>query len=348
MQHQLLRERRAWDKRLGYGCTVCHDWWTREPRSDCPGVPVYSWESAARAGLHTRTQWKQQRRRVRADAIPQGRVVTQWDWYSLYSEAQTDPMPPRRALTETQRAALAQGRQKAIAARTCQGCGIVMRYALELSNGICRDCILLEQAAEERADDCAAVSAWARELLANPQTWVVCDTETTDLEAPEIVEIAVVTLVAPDGSDGGDGTVLLEARVRPQTPIAEGAHAVHGIAEADLADAPVWADIYPQLQQLTQGKRMLAYNADFDATAVATTCRLHQQPPLCRKWLDVMGPYAAWVGDWSDYHEDYRWQPLPGSSHRAVDDCRAVLAVLREMAEHPNGPDGADTLETYS
>lgn len=70
MHHQLLCERRAWDKRLGYGCTVCHDWWTRAPRSDCPGMPVHSWESAERACLHTVTQWKQQRRRGWADATP--------------------------------------------------------------------------------------------------------------------------------------------------------------------------------------------------------------------------------------------------------------------------------------
>jgi len=48
--------------------------------------------------------------------------------------------------------------------------------------------------------------------------------------------------------------------------------------------------------------------------------------------------YAAYVGDWSVYWEDYRWPPLPGARHNAIDDCRAVLELLQHMA--------ADTIDT--
>ncbi|MFE6365904.1 hypothetical protein ACFVP3_38810 [Streptomyces sp. NPDC057806] len=45
---------------------------------------------------------------------------------------------------------------------------------------------------------------------------------------------------------------------------------------------------------------------------------------------DVMIPYSDWVGDWSDYWGNNRWQPLNGG-HRALGDCRAVLDCLRVM-----------------
>lgn len=41
--------------------------------------------------------------------------------------------------------------------------------------------------------------------------------------------------------------------------------------------------------------------------------------------------YAQWIGDWSDYWGNYRWQPLFGG-HRALDDCLAALDYLKAMA----------------
>jgi hypothetical protein len=55
---------------------------------------------------------------------------------------------------------------------------------------------------------------------------------------------------------------------------------------------------------------------------------------------DVMIPYSDWVGDWSEYHGNNRWQPLDGG-HRAGEDCLAVLDCLRAM-----GRDCADEYAT--
>ncbi|MBO0792023.1 MAG: hypothetical protein J2P36_13900 [Ktedonobacteraceae bacterium] len=43
---------------------------------------------------------------------------------------------------------------------------------------------------------------------------------------------------------------------------------------------------------------------------------------------------AAYVGQWSEYHEDYQWQPLNGG-HRALGDALAALDVLKHMAATP-------------
>lgn len=50
------------------------------------------------------------------------------------------------------------------------------------------------------------------------------------------------------------------------------------------------------------------------------------------EWHDVMAPYAAWYGDWSDYHGGWRYQRLPLGDHTAIGDCRATLKIMQEMA----------------
>ncbi|MFJ8273784.1 hypothetical protein ACIQ8G_26480 [Streptomyces sp. NPDC094154] len=51
------------------------------------------------------------------------------------------------------------------------------------------------------------------------------------------------------------------------------------------------------------------------------------------RFEDAMDPYAAWVGDWSDYWGDYQWRPLPGGATTGRwRTRRAVVEVLRRIA----------------
>ena len=45
----------------------------------------------------------------------------------------------------------------------------------------------------------------------------------------------------------------------------------------------------------------------------------------------AMEQWAIWCGDYSEHHGNYRWQRLNGG-HRALDDCRACLELLHQMA----------------
>ena len=102
------------------------------------------------------------------------------------------------------------------------------------------------------------------------------------------------------------------------------------------------------LVELLHGKDVIAYNAGFDAGVMdRETARAfgdyQQALEWCRqiRWIDAMETYSAWVGDFSDYWGDFRWQRL-GGGHRALGDCRAVLSILREMADSLTA-DAADT-----
>jgi DNA polymerase-3 subunit epsilon len=107
----------------------------------------------------------------------------------------------------------------------------------------------------------------------------------------------------------------------------------------------------PYLAELLVGRRVVVYNADFDRGILYNEIyRLAAGDDECfhtfdfwlrdMRWRCAMELYAAWWGDWSDYHKDYRWQRLPGGDHSALGDCRATLALLWRIAEDVKPSDG--------
>ena len=206
--------------------------------------------------------------------------------------------------------------------------------------------------------DREAAAAWARTVLDDPAS-VILDTETTGLhEGARIVEIAVL---------GVDGSVLLDSLVNPGEPIPGEATAIHGITDDTVKDAPTFSDLLAQLTAALHNRKVVIYNRTFDKRRLAVELHHHYSSrivnleklrngrrrihPAARAWLTAhtwadcaMEAYAEWYGDWVwDYQArddngplyrqgDDRWQRLPAAGHRAADDCRAVIDVLRKMA----------------
>jgi DNA polymerase III epsilon subunit-like protein len=149
---------------------------------------------------------------------------------------------------------------------------------------------------------------------------VVLDTETTGLDGV-VVEIAVI--------DASTGDVLLDTLVYPDgVPVEDGARSVHGISDAELADAPRWADVAPGFLAAVSGRRILAYNAAFDRSRITETHAHAGLDAAClprpARWDCLMEARSAWlrVG---------RWFPL-GGGHRARGDAEAARQVLRHLA----------------
>jgi DNA polymerase III epsilon subunit-like protein len=167
------------------------------------------------------------------------------------------------------------------------------------------------------ATEAGAAVNWARDMLA-PDTAVILDTETTDLFGA-IVEIAVI--------DTATGKTLLDTLVNPGCPIEAGAQAIHGISDADVADAPTWDKVLPKLKRITKDRLVLAYNADYDETVVrvdtrAAGLKLGHLADADR-WGCVMLRRSDWCRSW-------RWLPL-GGGHRALGDTQAARQVLLQM-----------------
>jgi hypothetical protein len=153
-----------------------------------------------------------------------------------------------------------------------------------------------------------------------PGAAVICDFETTDLGGVA-VEVAVI--------DACTGATLLDTLISPDgVPVEDGARAVHGITDAELASAPCWRDVAPEFLDVVKGKTILAYNAPFDSDTAAITHEHAGLPavqlPPRRQWWCLMEALSTW-------HRVSRWFPL-GGAHRALGDTLDARQVLLQLA----------------
>lgn len=183
------------------------------------------------------------------------------------------------------------------------------------------------------AADRASAVAWARELLGR-QDWCILDTETTGLSIwSEVIQLAIID---PSGEP------LIDTLIKPVREIEPGASRIHHITAATVADAPGFADVYPQLVDAVRGRIVVVYNANFDLGMLYQSMHLSMKVDRPRDhepiafgaaaWNCAMLQYAAYVGDYSDYHGNYRYQKLPGGDHSALGDARATLRLIQRMA----------------
>jgi DNA polymerase-3 subunit epsilon len=156
--------------------------------------------------------------------------------------------------------------------------------------------------------------------------FAVIDVETTGLSASQhrIVEVAVVT------TDPW-GRVLDEwsTRINPQGPV--GATHIHGITDADVANAPVFADVIGQLNLRLAGAAVAAHHASFDLAFL--------RAEYARAGWDMPHLPALCTLEGSQYYlpmldrrrlADCCWAvgtPLTGA-HSALGDARATAALL--------------------
>ena len=183
------------------------------------------------------------------------------------------------------------------------------------------------------------VREWAG--LLNRADVLILDTETTGLDWPEIVDIAVIDT---------RGYRRLNRLVLPaQSDIEAGAVAVHGITPEKLreAQAPTFTALAPRLQQLVTGASdILIYNADFDIASVRVSLKNNELPDdlgnmIAGKARCIMLDYAFLAGSWHDYWEGWawhklvnaaRWENVPrAGAHRALADCKMVLGIMRSI-----------------
>jgi DNA polymerase III epsilon subunit-like protein len=282
---------------------------------------AYTWGNAPEH-LATKAQLEEAGLKPARGQSPAGRIV--WSRGRRFAHLFDKPLAvPKTPPTPAQGAAVEKARLASIAARTCTQCSGVVGRKHDLYGGLCEGC----QQVQSQEKDREQVIAIAAAYLARPEQYVVLDTETTGLDYnAEAVQIAVIDM---------ESTVLLDTLVRPGCPLSEGATAVHGLTAADVADAPTFPLVHYRLAEVLRDKVAIAFNSDFDEGILYHEARRYELPPLpVQRWRCAIQVYAVFVGDWSEYHGNYRWYPLPNAAHHAAADCRATLALLRSMARH--------------
>lgn len=176
----------------------------------------------------------------------------------------------------------------------------------------------------------AAASEWARHWLTRSD-WAILDTETTGLGSDaEIIELALLD---------SRGAPLLDTLVRPQGAIPAAATRVHGITDADVVAAPSFRAVAAMLTGLLTNRTVLIYNAAYDLRLLRQSAARHGLALPRFSAQCVMLRDAEYWGE--PGRGGYRWQRLevalarhgiPLATHRARDDCRAVLDLLRAIA----------------
>lgn len=167
---------------------------------------------------------------------------------------------------------------------------------------------------------------WAASLLEDRQNVVVLDTETTGLETDdEIVQISICDL---DLNDLCNTLVSLTKKKSIPKNVTD----IHGIEEHHLKDKPNYVAISPLLEKVLSGKRIVAYNAKFDLRMMQQVFALGGgYNPDPDQWECAMLAYAAFVGEWSHDHNNYKFQRL-GGSHDARDDVAKTIELIEKMA----------------
>jgi len=177
------------------------------------------------------------------------------------------------------------------------------------------------------------VITWARQVIETGET-LILDTETTGLDDhDEVIQLGIVDM---------HGTVLLNILVRPTSPIAPEARAIHGITDEVLAQAPSFSHLHETIAVLLGNRSVLAYHADFDRRILAQTCAKYGLPPFeVAAWDCVMERYASFWGERSRSGHD-KPQSLSTACmqqgievhghHDAVQDCLLTLALIKAVA----------------
>jgi DNA polymerase-3 subunit epsilon len=168
---------------------------------------------------------------------------------------------------------------------------------------------------------------WARDVLQNKDKYLILDTETSGLDDDdEIIQMAIIDL---------DENVLYNTLIKPKAKksISRDSTLIHGLTKKDLAEAPFFETEVFKFIDIIKDKTILMYNAEFDARLLRQTCYANNCEEFTLSCWCVMKEYSKFVGEWNDYHNDYKYQKLSGGDHTALGDCKATLRVLKKMAK---------------
>lgn len=331
-------------------CSLCSCSWKKEPVSECPGVRLYDYNSVPWEEMTTITQLKGKRLKPKDMSKPNGCYyrAKKHDYIYLYRIDEAIPIPE---LTEKQQAALEKATIALKAKYSCEKCGWYdrahgqnkySRIRLTSISGeekrYCLDCI--EDYEQQQGRE--ALEQQMKDLLESDKPIAILDTETTGLPIHshfQVVEISIIDKF---------GKVLFDSLIKPDCPIPAMATGVHGITDEMVLNAPTFSEIWPKLEEIFKQYTIYCYNVRFDLDAIIHSAhKAGIELPKGKKWTltkwqCMMEAYAEYYGDWSEYHESYKWQQLASACqdlgvessgyHRALGDVSNTLGVMKALA----------------
>lgn len=178
-----------------------------------------------------------------------------------------------------------------------------------------------------------APGTWAANLL-DSDFYVIDVIATGKRPDDEVIEIGIIN---------ARGETRLNSRIKPSQPIASETTRLYGISDADVADAPTFANLYPQIVAILEGQVLVAYDLGFVARLLQQTSRRFDLPRLKVKAAHAVKEwYAKFEGERDVCADDFRTHRLDTAASRlnlaldtrrtAIGDCLTTLMLIRTMA----------------
>lgn len=164
---------------------------------------------------------------------------------------------------------------------------------------------------------------------------VFFDTETTGLHLYERGAGRIVEFGAYRVGEGGSDVASFQTLVNPQRPIPSSATRVHGIADDDVAGAPIMAEVLPRFLDFIGSADMVwGFNTPFDARWLVHECLLESVDPPDLQFYDVarMAGYAG-LGRVSLAQLVEAVGATTPPIHRALDDAVATASALGRLLD---------------
>lgn len=161
----------------------------------------------------------------------------------------------------------------------------------------------------------------------------IFDLEATGLNVTHdrIVQIAVVK-ISPDGT-----TTNFDRLVNPEIPIPKEVSEIHGIYDADIADAPTFKEIIPELEAFFEDCDFAGYNSNkFDLPLLAEELlRAESTFDLSiRKHIDVQNIFHKMEQRTLIAAYKFYCQKELNNAHNALADAQATWEVLDAQISH--------------
>ncbi|MFJ6212512.1 exonuclease domain-containing protein [Streptomyces sp. NPDC092296] len=167
------------------------------------------------------------------------------------------------------------------------------------------------------------------------ETWptrlFVVDVEGNGHAPPDLIEIAAVPV------SGGQPGAAHQWLIRPPRPIQERVARIHGIHDADVAEAPTWGRVAGQVRELLDGAWIVAHSATVEYSALTRHLPGWQPAGV----LDTLRLARATLPDAPGHgldalidHCAIDTRAIPGRRHRAAYDAIATALLLHHLARH--------------
>lgn len=116
------------------------------------------------------------------------------------------------------------------------------------------------------------------------------DVETANPDYSTVCQVGIAVV------KGGEIAEVWSELVDPRTWFHWKNVEIHGIDESDVAGAPTFREIYPEIARRTAGGAIVSHSP-FDRSAISQACAFHGLPTLPNHWKDsIQIAKRAWPG----------------------------------------------------